>query len=798
VTDNFANLPDIPSSLLAPDQDARRRELLEAALGYARAGFGVIPVRWIGPEGHCTCQNGAECPSPGKHPVHERWPDVATSDLTEVSSWWREPPDGIATEWWPMANVGLVTGRRWGYFVLDVDEYAGGAQTLGAYLRRNGDMPLTRVHATARGGTHYFWRHPGFDVRNSAKTVLGRGLDIRGENGFVVAPPSVSSHGLYELNPAHAIDPAPAPEWLLDLLRSHDKDQTGSSIAGNMPTTATGAARRYAEAALAAESQRMREAAEGERNDTLNQCAFSLGTLGGAQLIDEDQAWAALYEAALAAGLGEGEIRKTFMSGWRNGLKNPRQVQWNVMNGDWPARPRTEFGLADRMVDHWGDQLRWNTERKTWMIYKGGVWSTGATESGEWFAQEMIRRLPDTEARSYDEDADHSPDGTELPSPQASFLEWVGKQQTRKAVSSAARLATGIPLMRIDEASFDQAPLTLCVKNGVVDLETGDLTPHAPDHRMTLQCSASYRQEGAPLWEDFLRRVQPDPQMRAYLQRVMGYCGTALTTEQVFFLWHGQGANGKSVAQNVLAHVLGTYAQTMPVSTLMASTVEDRIPNDVARIKGRRFLVASETKQGKALDEQRLKQMTGGDTIAARYMRAEWFEFRPVGKIQLTTNHLPRMSDDAATWRRIHLIGWPVIIPEAERDGFLQQRLIDQESAGILWWIVQGALAWREEGLNPPSAVHAAKEEYQAEEDEVAQFIMDCLDVVEPKTGVMGRDSSSIWNSYDNWRTREGHSRLAQRTLTARLRKHGYEHVRSNGWTGFPGLQTKHLGAAGP
>ena len=797
MTDGFANLPDIPSTVLAPDEDARRRELLEAALKYAQAGYGVVPVRWVDADGHCSCANGAECPSPGKHPVHPQWPDMATCDPIQVASWWREPPEDIATEWWPMANIGLVTGRQWGYFVLDVDEHAGGSQTLAAYERRNGDFPLTRVHQTARGGTHYFWKHPGFDVRNSAQTILGHGLDIRGEHGFVVAPPSRSSYGAYELNPAHDIEPAPAPEWLLGLLRSHDKDQTGSSIAGSMPTTATGAARKYAEAALAAETERMRNAPEGTRNDTLNQCAFSLGTLGGAQLLDEEQAWAALREAAQAAGLGEGEIRKTFMSGWRKGLENPRNVQWNVMGGDWPARPRTEFGLADRMVDHFGTELRWNPDRRTWMLYKDGVWFTGAPEAGEWFAQEMIRRLLVTEALSFDEDPDMARDGTELPSPRALFEEWVGKQQTRKSVSAAARLATGIPMMRISEASFDQDPYLLCARNGVVNLETGDLIPHAPDLRMTLQCAASYRPEPAPLWEDFLRRVQPDPEMRGYLQRVMGYCATALTTEQVFFLWHGQGANGKSVAQNVLAHVLGTYAQTMPVSTLMASTVEDRIPNDVARIKGRRFLVASETKQGKALDEQRLKQMTGGDTIAARYMRAEWFEFRPVGKIQLTTNHLPRMSDDAATWRRIHLISWPVIIPEAERDGFLQQRLIDQEAAGILWWIVQGALAWREEGLNPPEQVHAAKEEYKAEEDVVGQFVEECLDVVEEKNGVLGRGSAEIWNAYDAWRRREGHPYLGQKALTGRLKKHGHDNNRSNGWSGFPGLQVRTMGLPG-
>lgn len=780
-----------PPGLLNSEEDARRRELCEWAVTYARRGWRVIPVRWVGEDGVCACPRGAECQSPAKHPVHDEWPDVATCDPVEVASWWRpEPTEGIAREWFPYANIGIVTGRGSGIFVLDVDTYAGGSQTLGAYERRNGDLPETRVHSTGRGGTHYFFQHPGFDVRNSAKKVLGAGLDIKGERGFVVAPPSVSTGGPYELNPAHDIELAEAPEWLLKILREYDKGQNGSSISAGMPNEATGAARRYAEAAVKAEADTMRDAAEGERNDTLNQCAFSLGTLGGAGLLDEATAFAALREAALAAGLSETEIRGTFLSGWRSGLENPRQVQWRSLQTEWPTRPRTEFGLADRMADHYGDCLRWCPELGTWMTYQGGLWRADSKQVAEWYAQAMIRRLELTEAESYDDTPEVAPDGTELPSARAMFMEWVGKQQTRKAVTSSAALAMGVPLMRMSQSTFDASPLMLNAKNGVVDLTTGDLVAHSPEHRMTLQATASYLPEEAPQWEAFLRRVQPDPMMRAYLQRVMGYCATGLTTEQVFFLLHGKGANGKGVFQNVLMRVLGTYSQTVPVETLMASSVDGRIPNDVARMAGRRFMVASETKAGKALDEQRIKQLTGGDTIAARYMRAEWFEFAPVGKIQLTTNHLPKLSDDSATWRRIHLITWPVEIPEHERDGFLQERLLAEESSGILNWIVQGTMAWLEEGLKPPQSVYDARDAYQQDEDIVGQFVADCLDVVAPVAGAIGRDTRTIWNAYAQWARAEGYPVLGQKMLTTRLKKK-YDYRRSNSWTGFADLQLK-------
>ena len=163
----------------------------------------------------------------------------------------------------------------------------------------------------------------------------------------------------------------------------------------------------------------------------------------------------------------------------------------------------------------------------------------------------------------------------------------------------------------------------------------------------------------------------------------MGYTITGKNTEQAVFLHRGPGVNGKSVFHAVCSAVLGNYAQTVPVETLLATRMEGRIPNDVARMQGRRYLLASETKAGKSLDEQLIKQLTGGDTISARFLRAEWFEFTPVGKIHLTSNHVVAVSDDDATWRRIHLIKWEEVIPEDERDPELAAHIIAEEGPGV-------------------------------------------------------------------------------------------------------------------
>jgi putative DNA primase/helicase len=770
---------DVPAATgpLSGDREARRVAILQAAMAYARRSWKVIPVHWVTDEGACSCKLGAECPSAGKHPIHKNWPNVASSEADVILGWWAKDRELPAEDWHPAANVGIVTGSVSQIFVLDNDEFAGGGLTLAKYAKRHGDMPVTRVHQTGSGGQHYLFDHPLFPVRNSARKRVGEGVDIRGEHGFIVAPPSVSGKGPYEVMPVHDIDPAPAPEWLLHLLREEDHGQRGTMIAGSEPSSGTGIARRYAEAAMQQSAERMRKAAPGTRNDTLNEVAFSLGTLGGAGLVTEEAAWLGIHEAALSSGLDEAEIKRTFLNGWRAGLKEPRQIQWNLA-GDWPIRARTDLGFADRMADHFADVLRWCPERKTWMTYVNGVWIAATPETGHWFAQHMMRRLIDTEGKAYDDEpgTEIGPDGNEVPAPSPfeDFVHWVTtKAHTLKAIGTAAVLARGMPLMQISEFGFDPDALYLNCLNGVADLVTGKLLPHDPELRMTLQCPVSYMPGAtAPQWEAFLAQVQPDPEVRAYLRRIMGYSLTALTGEQVFFLHHGKGANGKSVLFDVIGRIMGSYNQVVPVETLLATQVEGRVPNDVARMNGRRLLLAAETKQGKQLDEAKLKQLTGGETITARYMRGEFFEFKPVGHIHLATNHLPRMSDDGATWRRLQLITWDVTIPEGERDPDLANRLFREEGEGILAWLVQGAQEWRDMGLALPDSLKLAAQEYREEEDFVAQFVAACMTTdLPPKTGRVGSSVSEVWSFYNTWAVDSGAPAYKQRELTARLKK---------------------------
>ena len=209
-------------------------------------------------------------------------------------------------------------------------------------------------------------------------------------------------------------------------------------------------------------------------------------------------------------------------------------------------------------------------------------------------------------------------------------------------------------------------------------------------------------------------------------------------------------------------------------------------------MQGRRYLLASETKAGKSLDEQLIKQLTGGDTISARFLRAEWFEFTPVGKIHLTSNHAVAVSDDDATWRRIHLIKWEEVIPEEERDPELAAHIIAEEGPGVLAWLVQGAMKWADVGLRAPDKATSDKAEYRKDEDTLGRFILECLEMVEAAPRAIGRGAQEIYVQYRYWALANGHAVMSQKTLTGRLKDRGYDYDdSSHTWRGFPGLQVR-------
>ncbi len=288
-----------------------------------------------------------------------------------------------------------------------------------------------------------------------------------------------------------------------------------------------------------------------------------------------------------------------------------------------------------------------------------------------------------------------------------------------------------------------------------------------------------------PRFLAFLRRVTAeDEELIAYLQRALGYAVTGLTREHALFFAYGTGANGKSVLLSTIAGILGDYHRTAPMETFIATNGE-RHPTDLAGLRGARFVTAAETEHGRRWAEARIKQMTGGDTISARFMRQDFFEFRPTFKLFIAGNHTPSLNGvDESIRRRFHLIPFAVTIPMEERDAELPEKL-KGEWPGILRWLIDGALEWQKKGLEPPKAVTQATEAYLSGEDAVGAWISErCIADFDEWTS-----SAALYASWSAWAHWAGEPTGTQKSLIQNLTSRGFPPMRKNSARGLKGLR---------
>jgi putative DNA primase/helicase len=320
--------------------------------------------------------------------------------------------------------------------------------------------------------------------------------------------------------------------------------------------------------------------------------------------------------------------------------------------------------------------------------------------------------------------------------------------------------------------------MLLNVANGIVDLTTGAFRAHDRGLYLMQQSPICYDPAATcPMWDKFLEGVMPDPDRRAYLARVVGYSHTGATGEQVMFIHHGEGQNGKGVFMRVVMGLLGDYAQAVPASTLMAKHGDGGIPNDVARMVGKRLLSTSETGRtaegrGKPLDEELVKRLTGEDPVSARFLNAEFFEFKPVGKIHLATNHLPDVSGSHSMARRLQDIGWDVIVPPAKRIQGLAEQILAREAAGVLNWAIRGCLDWQQRGLAVPDSVTAKTREHIAQSNPLATWLEEETDEVPDAV----TENGQLYGSYKSWAERAGVRRpMSMKAFTIRLQEQGFQ-----------------------
>jgi len=365
------------------------------------------------------------------------------------------------------------------------------------------------------------------------------------------------------------------------------------------------------------------------------------------------------------------------------------------------------------------------------------------------------------------------------------LTKWAAKSEMRSTIDSAVALAKR--MLHVDESMIDRDPWLLNCTNGTVDLRTGKIKPHDPDDYITKLCPVAYDPNArSAVWEDVVAKVTLESGMTtkplaSFLQRWFGYCATGSTREQCFAVHYGSGSNGKSTIIDTVALVLGDYACTAAPG-LMVGKPNDRHPTEIADLFGRRMVTSHETSEGGHLREDVVKMLTGSDKVKARYMRADFFEFDPTHKLQLLTNHKPVIKGtDGGIWRRVilvpYLARWASVEEvTAGRAHFVKDTTVPEqlknEAAGVLAWIVRGALQWFMDGLQPPDIVLAASRDYQSEQDRIGQFLAEnCEFDVTARESLAGGFGDGLYGAYRNYCQESGLFPLSKQRFAEELRR---------------------------
>ncbi|WP_282793692.1 phage/plasmid primase, P4 family [Streptomyces sp. CC224B] len=335
-----------------------------------------------------------------------------------------------------------------------------------------------------------------------------------------------------------------------------------------------------------------------------------------------------------------------------------------------------------------------------------------------------------------------------------------------------------VPAVHVDAADFDSRAELLSFRNGTVDLRTGKLRPHTKADMITYRLDIDYQPDAqCPRWEQFLREIFPkDPELPGYMQRLIGYGLTGSTAEQVFAVLWGKGANGKSVFTDVITGVFRAISRTTPFATFEEKP-SGGIPNDIAALRGARLVMASEGESGKPMSEGILKRVTGKDEVAARFLRQEFFTFKPAFLLLLATNHKPRFrGQDEGLWRRVKLVPFLRWFAPDERDHTLDARLMT-EAEGIAAWAVRGAVEWYRDGLKDPDVIARASKDYRATSDALAGFFPGVLERCGEEHVMSG---NAVFAEYLDWCEAENlpaKERWTRRTFYQALEERGVTRV---------------------
>lgn len=703
--------------------------LLKAAIWYCRHGWAIHPLR-----------------PRGKIPTQQQWQRIATKDEATVMRWWQAEP---------LANIGMVPGNC-GLFVIDVDEESMMAwRELVAEMRdaHGVDLEDTVIDETPGGGLHVFYRTNGSAVSSGKIKNL---LEIKGVGGNIVLPPSVHPQGgtygwAMGCGPHERVI-ALVPDCLAQMLPGKRKSKMslppGSSqiqLSWDEILAPHGWAPRRTSADGKTYWRRPGEDKRDGHSATTRYDEHNLLYVfsENAQPFDAEHGYNKLAAYALLNHAGDvpAAMEALNIDPGADGLQG-------------------DYAHAAVLSRRWTGLYRWATHSDSWMHWSGKAWRKApeeyvVKEASDLLRGEYLAQL----AKTVDKDEINR------------LARAIREACTRTKVLAALAFLRGWPKVLTRAEEWDAEPWALNCDNGTLNLKTDELRQHQSEELITRLVPVAYRPDAScPTWDYVQSHIAAnDEDLVAFKRRAFGYGITGDTSEQCLFIHYGTGANGKSTELTAIQDTLGRdYAQHMPTETVLTKR-QASIPNDVARLKGARFVTAIEAEAGRRLAEALVKQLTGGDRVTARLLYSEYFEFTPTHKLYLAVNHKPVIrGTDHAIWRRIRLIPYTVTIPDEEQDKHIGERLA-AEREGILAWLVRGCLEWQRDGLGMPDAVRRATASYRSEMDVLGEFLDDCCLIGSRfETPV-----KALHEAYKTWCEANGDKPISKRALGMRLLERG-------------------------
>lgn len=742
----------------------RDNDLLNAAIAYAEAGLAVLPLT-----------------PHGKVALVKDWPQKATSDIATIRRWWAK---------WPSANIGLHVGRS-SLVAIDIDPRNGGDASLKGLKAEHGDAWLSNVCVnTGGGGQHYIYASCSSGVRLPAQ--IAPGIDLKHGAGYIVAPPSIHPSGRRY---AFAKGGLAAPE--LDFLPALPQWITGpialQAEAGQADTGGWIATVQAIDPETPENVERVRSAlklvsADCGRDEWRN-VLFAITSTGWdcATALAREWSMTAAHRFEEAAFLNIVEnvkdrpngitlgtlFSKAKANGWIDPVKTPSvgfESYGDLSNGRRLAqkyRGRLLYVHASNAWYSWDDQ-RWSP-----------CSNDEAMRAAKAIADECLGEAT-AALRS---------DPTE--SAKRNLTQALGVHRSAHRLEAMLQMAASEPGMSIaNPGLLDANPLRLAVRNGVVDLRSGELLAASPDMLMSRQAGAAYDwQAECPMWKAFmLQAMQDDAEMVAFVQRICGYALTGLVDEEKLFFIYGTGANGKSVFANVIAAALGEYAVTVRAALLARDPKggSGDAEREKARLPGARIALVNETGQGDIWDDQRVKELVSREKVSARQLYAESFEFMPTHKLVVRGNHQPGALDASdGFWRRIVLIGFTRQFAEQERIADLDRQIIDRELTGVLAWMIEGCLQWQTQGLRIPPSIAAAVAAYRRDTDMLGEWLEACCS----RNAGVEESISTLFMSYERY-LKEANMKAPSRSVFGRqLSQRGFRSRKGHGRSMYEGLR---------